>query len=113
MMLTPCLPSAGPIGGAGFALPALMANLMTATTFFAIYLLALFLNLIKLQFYGSVPPKDGEQRFELAALWTDFNHFPFKILERTREHQNFVSGGHINFDNWLLLLSTLEDTLYF
>src|SRR3954447_12015155 len=34
MMLTPCLPSAGPIGGAGVAWPALICSLMTAETFF-------------------------------------------------------------------------------
>src|SRR5215212_3352844 len=34
MMLTPCWPSAGPIGGAGVAWPALICSLMTAETFF-------------------------------------------------------------------------------
>src|ERR687883_601647 len=34
MMLTPCWPNAGPIGGAGVAWPALICSLMTAETFF-------------------------------------------------------------------------------
>src|SRR3954471_2623349 len=34
MMLTPCWPSAGPMGGAGVAWPALICSLMTAETFF-------------------------------------------------------------------------------
>src|SRR5690606_10389937 len=36
MMLTPCWPSAGPTGGAGFAAPAGTWSLMKPTTFFAI-----------------------------------------------------------------------------
>src|SRR5215470_13853593 len=36
MMLTPCWPSAGPTGGAGFACPAGHCSLTTATTFLAI-----------------------------------------------------------------------------
>src|SRR5262245_20204267 len=35
MMLTPCWPSAGPTGGAGFACPAGHCSFTTATTFFA------------------------------------------------------------------------------
>src|SRR3954452_21167492 len=34
MMLTPCCPSAGPIGGAGFAAPALIWSLIRPVTFF-------------------------------------------------------------------------------
>src|SRR5438045_6336113 len=34
MMLTPCWPSAGPTGGAGFALPAGSCNLISPMTFF-------------------------------------------------------------------------------
>ncbi len=34
-MLTPCWPKAGPTGGAGFALPAMICNLTIALTFFA------------------------------------------------------------------------------
>ena len=36
MMLTPCWPSAGPTGGAGFAVPAGICSLMMVRTFFAI-----------------------------------------------------------------------------
>ncbi|WP_245151929.1 hypothetical protein [Prochlorococcus marinus] len=38
MILTPCCPKAGPTGGAGLALPACRASLITATIFFAIRL---------------------------------------------------------------------------
>src|SRR5690606_12715110 len=34
MMLTPCWPSAGPIGGAGLAAPAWICSLMSPVTFF-------------------------------------------------------------------------------
>src|SRR6476620_3513366 len=34
MMVTPCWPSAGPTGGAGFAAPAWICSLMTAASFF-------------------------------------------------------------------------------
>src|ERR1051326_6867963 len=36
MMLTPCWPSAGPTGGAGFAAPAAICNLICPVIFFAI-----------------------------------------------------------------------------
>src|SRR5712691_3462036 len=39
MMLTPCWPSAGPTGGAGFACPPGICSLMSVRTFFAICLL--------------------------------------------------------------------------
>ena len=35
MMLTPCWPSAGPTGGAGFAAPAGICSLISVRTFFA------------------------------------------------------------------------------
>src|SRR5690606_18349777 len=37
MMLTPCWPSAGPIGGAGFALPAGICSLIYPSIFFAMF----------------------------------------------------------------------------
>src|SRR5258707_13714516 len=40
----PCCASAGPIGGAGLALPALIANVTTALTFFAILPLSFALH---------------------------------------------------------------------
>src|SRR5258708_28023263 len=40
----PCCASAGPIGGAGLALPALIANVTTALTFFAIVPLSFALH---------------------------------------------------------------------
>ena len=40
MMLTPCWPSAGPTGGAGFAWPPGIWSLIRVRTFFAIYFLS-------------------------------------------------------------------------
>src|SRR3989338_9164764 len=61
-ILTPCWPSAGPIGGAGLALPAGICNFTTVFIFFAICfnLKNKISNLFHLQiiyFYGSFPPE--------------------------------------------------------
>jgi len=45
-ILTPLCPRAGPIGGAGFAFPASIANLIILTTFFWPYFFYLFLHLL-------------------------------------------------------------------
>src|SRR6266850_3896213 len=47
MMLTPCWPSAGPTGGAGFACPAGICNLICPVIFFAIRFLILIFILIE------------------------------------------------------------------
>src|SRR5215831_6190112 len=94
MMLTPCWPSAGPTGGAGFAWPAGICNLICPVIFFAIFLrlehwkngklescperhgsviplfhysiLLAFLHLPILQFHRRIAPKNVHRHLQLT-----------------------------------------------
>src|SRR5688572_19104597 len=81
MMLTPCWPSAGPTGGAGFACPAGICNLICPTTFFAIKLRLLHLPILKL--HGRVSTKHVHRHFQFALVRIDFLDHPAKVQERS------------------------------
>src|ERR1700690_2918462 len=81
MMLTPCWPSAGPTGGAGFACPAGICNLICPVTFFAIKLLCLF-HLPVFEFHRRVTSEHIHGHFQLAAFRVNFFDDPAEIEER-------------------------------
>src|ERR1700744_4950317 len=75
MMLTPCWPSAGPTGGAGFAAPAWICNLMIAASFFLGGMLSLRLsdlgNLAERQFDGRLATEDRHEDVQLLVHRVD------------------------------------------
>src|SRR3974377_1443328 len=81
MMFTPCWPKAGPTGGAGFACPAGICNLIIPVTFFAIKLLRLF-HLPVFQFDRRVPSKYIYGYFQFAEFVIDFLDDAAEIQER-------------------------------
>src|SRR6267154_1493724 len=81
MMLTPCWPSAGPTGGAGFACPAGICNLICPTTFFAIKLRLLYFPVF--QFHRSVPAEHIHCHLQLAFVGIDFLDHTAEIEKRT------------------------------
>src|SRR4029077_13067190 len=81
MMLTPCCPSAGPTGGAGFACPAGICNLICPTTFFAIKLC--LLDFPVFQFDRRVSSEHVHGHLELAFVGIDFFNHTAEIEERT------------------------------
>src|SRR3954452_9773080 len=79
MMLTPCWPSAGPTGGAGFAAPAWICSLMIAASFFlggmtSLLLDGLFLDLRDLaegQLDGCLATEDRHEDVQLLVHRVD------------------------------------------
>src|SRR5437588_12979722 len=89
MMLSPRWPSAGPIGGEGFALPAGTCNLMIPTIFLAIYVSksgrSAILNLLDLrilQLDGGGAPEDRDSDLEPRPLFIHVLNEPVERGER-------------------------------
>src|SRR5271169_4360441 len=76
MILSPRCPSAGPIGGEGFALPAGTCNLMIPTIFFAIY--------SNLSRFPSPPRKRGSGAYQCR---------PTALFSRSRGNDEEASPG--------------------
>src|ERR1700675_265894 len=87
MMLTPCWPSAGPTGGEGLALPAVICSFTIAWTFFAI---SEPFDLVVLEFHGGEAPEDGHHHFQLAALRIEVIDGPLEIDEGPLDHPHLV-----------------------
>src|SRR5688572_24095209 len=65
MILTPCWPSAGPTGGEGLALPAVICSFTIAWTFFA---MSEPFDLVVLELDRREATEDGHHHLQLAAL---------------------------------------------
>src|SRR6185436_5902659 len=96
MMFTPCWPSAGPTGGAGFACPPGICNLICPVTFFAINLFLYFtISILRItvhssgffhlpifQFHRGIAPENIDGHFQLPALRLDLLDHSAEIQER-------------------------------
>src|SRR5690606_14329693 len=81
MMFTPCWPSAGPTGGAGFAAPAGTWSLMKPTTFFAMRLISLELRVVQLDRGRSA--EQAHLYLDLPLVGVDVLHRSAEVRERT------------------------------
>src|SRR3989338_176188 len=93
-ILTPCWPSAGPIGGAGLALPAGICNFTTVFIFFAIILYFFHLQII--YFYGSFSAKHCYQNFNLAFLFIYGVYRSLKIFKRPVIYSYHIAHLHVH-----------------
>src|SRR6059058_1748759 len=82
MMLTPCWPSAGPTGGAGFACPPGIWSLITVRTFFAIASSVQFLDLVEGQLDGNLPLEDVDEHLELLLVAVDVDDLAVEVRQR-------------------------------
>src|SRR5215470_648798 len=80
MMLTCAWPSAGPIGGAGVALPAGICSFTLPVTFFAI--LGHLLHLPEFQLDRSGAAENRDHHLERLAVFVDLVHHTGKAGER-------------------------------
>src|SRR5262249_30833420 len=80
MMFTPRWPSAGPTGGLGFACPAGICSLTSATTFFAMLALRL-LHLHEIELDGRGAAEDADQDAQLALVRLDLLDHSVEVLE--------------------------------
>src|SRR6266851_4814378 len=81
MMFTPCWPSAGPTGGAGFAWPPGICNLMSVRTFFAITSVQ-FLDLVECQLHRDLALEDVDQHLQLLLVGVDVDDLAVEVGER-------------------------------
>src|SRR5947199_813070 len=84
IMLTPCCPSAGPTGGAGFACPPGICSLISVRTFLAISVQ--LLHLVEGQLDGNLALEDVDQHLELLLVGVDVHDLAVEVGERARRH---------------------------
>src|SRR6185295_10137660 len=81
MMLTPCWPSAGPTGGAGFACPAGICSLICPTTFFAISLS--FFHFPILEFHRRIAAEHVHRHLQFALVRVNLLDHAAEVQERS------------------------------
>src|SRR5213592_1370473 len=98
MMLTPCCPSAGPTGGAGFACPPGICSLIMVRTFFAIPIYPRarlkpgtrfsinFLDLVEAELNGHLTLEDVDEHLQLLLVGVDVDDLAVEVRERARCH---------------------------
>src|SRR5204863_5366639 len=82
MMLTPCWPSAGPTGGAGFACPPGICSLISVRTFLAISDLVDLLDLVEAELDGDLALEDVDEHLQLLLLRIDLDDLAVEVGER-------------------------------
>src|SRR5215468_9847538 len=89
MMLTPRWPRAGPTGGLGFACPAGICSLISATTFFA--MLLGFLDLHEIELDRGRATEDADQDPELPLVGLHVLDDTIEVLEGPVDHLHLLA----------------------
>src|SRR5687768_13077819 len=111
MMFRPRWPSAGPIGGEGFALPAGTCSLMSPTIFLATHFSLLrLLNLTELELDRGRAAKDRDRHAQAALLVVDVLHRALEVGERAVLHAHHLA--HLEEHLGLGLLHALAHLLH-
>src|SRR5438270_11859739 len=87
MMLTPCWPSAGPTGGAGFACPPGICSLMSVRTFLATASIQL-LHLVERELHRHLALEDVDEHLQLLSVRVDVDDLAVEVGER--------AGGYLH-----------------
>src|ERR1051325_10949573 len=82
MMFTPCWPSAGPTGGAGFARPPGICSLMIVRTFLA--LSVQLLRLAECEIHRHLALEDVHEHLQLLGVRVDVDDLAVEVGERPR-----------------------------
>src|SRR5262245_38084879 len=96
MMLTPCWPSAGPTGGAGFACPPGICNLMSVRTFLAIRTSVDLLHLVEAELDRHLALEDVDEHLELLLLRVDLDDLAVEIRERAGGYLHGLAEGELD-----------------
>src|SRR5438552_14192504 len=80
IMLTPCWPSAGPTGGAGFACPPGICSLISVRTFLATSVQ--LLDLVEGQLDGDLALEDVDENLQLLLVGVDVDDLAVEVGER-------------------------------
>src|SRR6266511_4848697 len=84
MMFTPCWPSAGPTGGAGFACPPGIWSLISVRTFLAISVQ--LLDLVEGELHGNLALEDVDEHLQLLLVGVDVDDLAVEVGERARRY---------------------------
>src|SRR2546421_11739113 len=87
MMLTPCWPSAGPTGGAGFACPPGIWSLMSVRTFLVMRSVQL-LHLVERELHRDLALEDVDEHLQLLGVRVDVDDLAVEVGER--------AGGYLH-----------------
>src|SRR3982750_722787 len=97
MMLTPCWPSAGPTGGAGFACPPGIWSLMRVRTFFAtMFLLVDLLYLVEAELDRDLALEDVDEHLELLLVGVDVDDLAVEVGQRPGGHLHRLAEGELD-----------------
>src|SRR3954467_5164406 len=89
MMLTPCWPSAGPTGGAGFAWPPGICSLISVRIFFAICRpLIDLLHLVEPELDRHLALEDVDEHLQLLRVGIDLDDLAVEVRQR--------AGGYLH-----------------
>src|SRR2546423_11209079 len=84
MMLTPCWPSAGPTGGAGFAWPPGIWSLMSVRTFLAMSIE--LLHLVERELHRNLALEDVHEHLQLLLVRVDVDDLAVEVGQRAARH---------------------------
>src|SRR5215208_5593828 len=85
MMLTPCWPSAGPTGGAGFACPPGICSLIIVRIFFAIFLSSVqLLDLVESELHRHLALEDVDEDLQLLLVGVHVDDLAVEVRQRPR-----------------------------
>src|SRR5438270_1882738 len=79
MMFTPCWPSAGPTGGAGFACPPGIWSLISVRTFFAMSVE--LLHLVERELHRHLALEDVHEHLQLLGVRVDVDDLAVEVGE--------------------------------
>src|SRR5688572_4238270 len=98
MMLTPCWPSAGPTGGAGFACPPGICSLISVRTFLAILFLSSveLLDLVEPELDRNLALEDVHEHLELLLVGVHVHDLAVEVGERPGGHLDRLAEGELD-----------------
>ena len=114
MMLTPCCPSAGPTGGAGFALPASICSFTIAFTLRAnsSFLLEL-LYLEEVELDRCLPSKEADEDLDFVPLGRHLIDYADKLRERSVVDTDVLPASKRRFHAGCFSFNLLENLFNF
>src|SRR5437660_4427429 len=103
MMLTPCWPSAGPTGGAGFACPPGICSLMSVRTFLAMSVQ--LLHLVERQLHRDLALEDVDEHLQLLLVCVDVDDLAVEVGERPGGHLHGLAERELDLGAWPLAVA--------
>src|SRR5918995_5755942 len=97
MMLTPCWPSAGPTGGAGFACPPGIWSLINVRIFFAMRPYSVqFLDLVESELHRHLALEDVHEHLQLLLVGVDVHDLAVEVGERAGGYLDRLAQGELD-----------------